>query len=857
MAVPARAALLSFVLLVGAAGIGWLAFDLGRAPEGVAPPDVATGPEGAPALAGRAGNPEGAPGDPGALRGAAAPAAEATRAGRGLGVVRGIVRSGRTHEPVPGATVTLLLERGKVPDGLAVERGPATAVEARTDAAGRFAVEGLARGAWRVTVRHPEEGVDEAVAVASPSPAWLGLYPMPERPEGRAAFVRVVDEAHAPVAGARVECECRGTEPIVGETDADGRVRLDGVPFVEDTARGWITASAPGGIGRVPLRLELWRGPGEPRVHEIVLRQGGAIEGRLVAPGAALAGARVEAWSLEGGRGTWANGVARSARSDEAGRFRFDGLPAGAFALLAHPPAGLRMDLAPTEVAGALDWAPLAVEVAPGATTSVVVPLVPGGAIRGRVVTTEGAPVAACRVEAHLPQGPGDYVERVTRGGVPLWRLDSAWPDERRFPLSWRVLTTGADGRYEASGLLPGPWRVRAVPPGPLAFDRQEPVLVADGAVAEVEHVVGPGGTLEMTSRPFDSLGLRRRGAASVSVSVITPQGALAAMIVPGLAVGDWEVVQLHSDESIAPVPLAAFEIRAGEVTYVDVSEAGDTRVTVRVLDRGVPVAGAMLSHPGQRGASETDAEGEVTWVLTRFGTRRTVWTYLTPPAPGAATLSLEFAASDDESTKVVDLPTGAIEGRVREPDGRPAAGARVTLKPAAPPGPGTREGLRVSDASTRVADVAGGLRWGNVPPGAYALEARLPDTDAVVTAVVEVGERAVEVNLRAAEPAEIRVRVRWEDGRAAADVPVGVQHLEAHLVEAGWSRATDRTTQGQRTDAEGRVTITGLPEGLARVYAWVMPAGAWSATHNASAEVPVRPGEPRDVELTLRPIPP
>jgi RNA polymerase sigma-70 factor (ECF subfamily) len=822
--------------------------------EGALPAAPGAAPEAAPRLEGG-----GAAAEP--LAPAAATAAAGPRANRPAGVLRGFALSGRTHEPVAGARVVARATAGAVLEGRSTGERASIEASTRSDAEGRFAIEGLPFGAYDVTATDEREGTAEDVGVSASSPAWLRLYLMPSRPEETRVEARVLNERRQPVAGARVEWATGDGRPLVATTtDAGGRARFDDVDVVARNVVGWLTATAPEGTARVVVGRDLRLGRPAGRPLELVLEPAGAIEGRLLGPpGAAVGGTAVEAWALQGGFGTWTVGVRRVATADADGAYRIAGLPAGEYTMVVASRAGLRLDLGRREgtwaPAGSVEYAPLVAKVAAGATARLDLRIVAGGAVRGRVVRADGgAPVAGARVEVHLPQGQADYEERVTRGGVPLWRLDGAWPDAWRHPLNFRVLATDAEGRYEASGLLPGPYRVVVVPRG-LALDRKEPVEVEDGRAVELVHRVVPAGTLEAVVPPTQSLGIRRRGEEAFVAMLIAPAGASGALTVPGLAPGPYELRAVHSRPDVPSFVLAEFEIVAGRTTYLDALATGNVDVRVRLLDGAVPVVGAMIDlfwHG--RTTLVTDEEGRVADRFATFpGGDERISIGVELPGPGDVALGTHVRVGAPETE--LHLPTGSLRVEAVDRAGRRAAGARVAVE------------ARVAEGATwwlagsgpiAVTGADGAATFAHLPAGAYPVSVRFRDRGTLARGVATVGAGPVELSLREPPAGSIRVRVEDVDGRAAPDVPLALTVLPASedpgpAAADRWERAAPWVEVNVRTDAAGGWVYRGVPEGLARVHAWVMDDAGWTAVKRARADVEVRADGESEVVLRLR----
>ena len=393
MLTSSRIAVVGMLLLVGA-GV-WFVQGLHTDPEtqagGTDMPGLSLG-EGdeGPVLAGRAEGGKDADTEPDTPS-RASPTLDIFRKQRSQGRLRGIVLSGRTHKPVANARVFAVFERGVVPDGMHLSSLPMEGDSTRTDARGRFVFPALPLGAYAIEVEHDTEGVARETGVAAEDAPWIRLYPLPENKDLRSHAVRVVDPSGRPVDGARVICTLGlGTEPIVVSTDAEGLATFTDLPDVGSTIQGWITASAPEGLGRVRLGRDLRSRRSQEKPREIVLRAAGVLEGALQAPaGHAVTGIEVQALSLTGGGGLWATIESHATTSDADGAFRFEALPAGPFTLLVPPQGGLRMQLEQGNHRGPEEWVPLRAVVEPGRTTAIDVPLVVGAGIRGRVRTSQ------------------------------------------------------------------------------------------------------------------------------------------------------------------------------------------------------------------------------------------------------------------------------------------------------------------------------------------------------------------------------------------------------------------------------------------------------------------------------------
>ncbi|MEO6774821.1 MAG: carboxypeptidase regulatory-like domain-containing protein [Kofleriaceae bacterium] len=206
-----------------------------------------------------------------------------------------------------------------------------------------------------------------------------------ELSEGRHVIVTVVDASRAPIANASLHVI--GSDHVVA-TDASGTARITTHP-----REGELEVSAAGYARR---RVS--------DVDTVVLREGFAVSGRVVdEPGAPIANARVCAWSSMGLEQA-------TAITDRTGAFTIPSI-VGIHHLLVTDGEHAPTRLGPIDV----DRVIADLEIA----------MKPGGVYAGRVVDTDGRPVARARV-----------------------CLDTLTPSSRRFSAS-----SDANGAFEIRGL--------------------------------------------------------------------------------------------------------------------------------------------------------------------------------------------------------------------------------------------------------------------------------------------------------------------------------------------------------------------------------------------------------------------
>ncbi len=354
-----------------------------------------------------------------------------------------------------------------------------------------------------------------------------------------------------PVPGATVTLVVRALLGLGAEraavTDASGGFQFTDLPegpaLLEAAAEG---LACPGlgtrdptgeplpGAPPDPARLEITAATGK-EARRILLEETGAVEGRVTAAGAPVAGARVE---------LLADGPVEPVLSDGSGAFRFQGVPAAlALRLSAAAPGRLTGRSAPFDLA-------------PGGKAASVDILLPrGGTIRGRITGPGGAPVAGAKVRV----GSWSFSGGSSPSAADLGRRVEAITDGAGEYVLAGLPAATATLRVEAAGFAPkGSGRVAVTEGGVAAVDM---ALEAARAIA--------GRVVDAEGRPVAGarVSVAGKGGAGTAVS-----GADGSFRVEGLGAGP--CVVRGSRDGTPPM--------RGEAK----AEAGDTGVEVRIAAR-------------------------------------------------------------------------------------------------------------------------------------------------------------------------------------------------------------------------------------------------------------------------------
>lgn len=583
---------------------------------------------------------------------------------------------------------------------------------------GRFVVEGLRAGDWRITVKGGGGRVRREVSVPRDSAALEILLP---RPASISGVVR--DPTGAPVRGARVTFDSNttpgapaGMQVFSKPTGADGRFEARDVPSGPITVRASLLGWAPSDDYILDLT------PGQV-VTDVVsmLRLGGRLTGEVLdAAGRADGERQVYAYFMRGGSSTTASAVC-----DAAGQFEFDGLPAGSYTVQTMASAAERD--AARDADGKIDWQVLQsttkrarVDIVAGQTAHVVLGEAPRAPVRVRgLVSSRGRPVAGVTVSAY---------GAATKSGSPL---SSRTGDDGRYELGLDgpgqytfMVRDGARGRSGASC-----HRIETIPD---ASDVTVDMELASARIAG--RVVTPDG------KPAQGLQVElhaeQPGASSAGVMrtdagwSTTGEDGLFAFehLQPGTyTVNASEMRMWGADQALrfgrtSVRGLVVAEDAAIENVELKLALAGRLEVEVRG-PAGEPISGANVFTFDESGAVIEDYSGSSSDAAGRkriggLAPQRVFVVAHKGSLASAVSAPIQVRASEMETLTVVLKRATVLDVVVRGPDGQPMP-ASITVR--------DERGIDFSDFAAM--SRAGGAKWpasapvsavGPLPPGRY-----------------------------------------------------------------------------------------------------------------------------------------
>ena len=349
----------------------------------------------------------------------------------------GLVVDGRAR-PVPEARVLAF----RIGDGGAGSGEPARTT---ADLDGRFTIERLTAGSYRLLVEAAGFPTAQAAPVLVPA-AELVLH---VAGEGRSIFGRVeLGSAPSVVAGARVTLGAEAGGPVRQTLSrADGRFAFSGLgdgSYALRAVRADLASPTVHGVaaGRDGANLPA----------PLALAPGQAVTGRLVQDaGVALAGFEVRAESAAYAPGD--DPLPVVARTDQSGAFTIGPLSPGSYRLTSVR-AGYVLRRAPT-----VDLA-----ASRGQPPPVLLELLRGARVMGRVTDARGAPAASARVRC-VASATDDLT--VESGPLPLAAEAAALPSGAGRALGGtRSAIADAHGRFTVEDLIPGRYRVEVAHAG-------------------------------------------------------------------------------------------------------------------------------------------------------------------------------------------------------------------------------------------------------------------------------------------------------------------------------------------------------------------------------------------------------
>lgn len=576
----------------------------------------------------------------------------------------------------------------------------------QSDAHGNFRIEAVPAGRWSADAFAPGYIATEAIELE----AGGTIAPVITLTRGGIVAGRVVDRRNLPVAGAMVS---------VRGTDADGRALAMSEQSLTRTARQFrgrggpaLSGDGQGFLARGELGVLLGPIPFPPPRGAAALRFAARIpdsgDSGAGEAGADPTGALPELVVPEE--------VASSFVTDEQGRFRLTGLPAGRLQVVAtHPDyADGTSRIMPLGLGERLD--------------DVIVVLVPGVFVVGTVMDQHQEPIVGATIVAQAAQaGKG-------RRGPAL-----APDDGTRLQA-----VTGTDGRYRLGPLTSGVHlQVTAAGHGQaertvnLADETADDT--ADEPVERTEDFVLVRADATLSGIVHDLAGFPVRGAA---VAIQGSDGLTSGRRATTDDTGRFYLDQLAPGRYALAVTHAGFPAlatEAGTEAPADIALpfGGGMAGEVRDVHTGAPVAGARLSAggPGQARA-ETAAGDDGAFVLLPLAAGS--WS-VQVTAPGYVPL-----------TQAVDVPAGQRPGETTAPDVRLELARGATVAGTVRDRDGMRAaGVRVSAGAVHTrTDVEGSFLLRDVPAGDTVITAERDGVRGELTVPLRPGDEVMTLEI-------------------------------------------------------------------------------------------------------------
>ncbi len=705
--------------------------------------------------------------------------------GRPAAPLRVVLRKGRTafgrvvtaaDEPVSGARLVLEpdLSGGSMMFRMGRMWEQAEALEAASDANGRFEIPDLPAGSFKLTASgsgHAPITVPGLTVPEGGGSVDLGTVVLMQG----VALEGFVTSGGKPVQGARILLSETSGDPFagIGKPDAapaaisgqDGFFRIEdrraGESVDIDVLRsGFAPGAAPGVVV-----------PAEEPVR-IVLKPTSAVEGRTVDPdGKPVPGTRLFLMptgptAMGGGSFVFTSESMRDAVSGEDGLFRMEDVPAGSFELSASASGRQTTEMTNLEVRSGQDL------------TGVEVVMAPGAIVEGRVLAS-GRPVPGARVELVMPRSSGISFSfnstEAAADGDGYYRIDGVAPGTRTFQatakgfrkggrelevkpggndldfnleggveISGRVvdedgLAVGAalvtlregrsswnlpnavsapDGSFTLSGVADGTYRIAAEKEGYARSSEGKELTVAGAAVSGVEVELSRGGAIvgQLSGLDFTELS---------QVGVWVDNEYQSGRVSPD---GSYRIENVQPGERRVVASVRGARQAEGKVTLkpgdrearLDLEFKEGHLLSGRILRNGEAARGehVILNGPGVAGRwGKSDHEGRFRFEGLEPGT----YELEVMDRRGQAN-HRESVELDGDHDVLVELDTVSLVGRtVDSADRSPIQGVRVSLLP--PEGEGSASSYLALEAVT---DSKGEFRLPDVPDGKWRVRAML-----------------------------------------------------------------------------------------------------------------------------------
>ncbi len=632
--------------------------------------------------------------------------------------VQGVVMN-PDKTPLIGASVRAVLEPkgGSAGPNIMFLPGPGTRQDQRiatTNAQGEFILHGLEAGTYKLSADHGEYVADARAGVMISAQAALRDQNF-VLSEGLTVKGVVVDGEGTGVTGATVSVRLEGLDFLnaAGEailpsvkTNSEGLFELKGVR--KGTIK--LTAEARGFARSDPIEVK----PGE--LTRIALSNPALVFGRIhypagisASPSTVIRAVEVDTpWGLSRALGTLERGAEAAVTSKQPESLDL-------YCLSALPDGPVRIEI---DAPGCSPFRsdPLTLEA--GQTVELSPTLEPELVITGKVLDSEGKPVADALVAAR----PADARESVrvsdnSTGTRRTVRARGASFDgsDAGPPAPQKLAVSDASGHFSLPGLGAGVFTLAASHPRHLSTTSPSITLAKGVAPTPVSLTLGAAGAIagrawSRTGAPLaqhpvqinTAAGPGRNGFARPRQITTDREGRFH---LGGLEPGRYEVklggsISADSpsfafafaidEDSNAPAEPEGLLVEAGKTTEVEVREPVPGVIRGVVYDGGTPVADVTVrlekKRRGPRGfpgfgtdpAVRTDPNGAFAFDEIEAG--QYLVSARAPLSALPIEVEVEIRPGSQESLRV-DLPSGAIEGRILDTADQPIAHARITVE--------------------------------------------------------------------------------------------------------------------------------------------------------------------------------